>query len=136
VTDPSQNAARLLVVDDHAEVRTRLRRLLAEHWDVCGEAVDGKDAIREVGRLRPDLIVMDMFMPQMSGLEAAVIIHESFPGMPILLVTTLSAATDEAARRSGIRGTVSKMALDTLVPGVRALLRGEEFFSDVSEADR
>jgi len=67
-------------------------------------------------------------MPQMSGLEAAREIRKDFPALPILLVTTLDAATNDAARSVGIRGTVSKMALDRLVPGIEALLRGEEFF--------
>jgi DNA-binding NarL/FixJ family response regulator len=128
VADPPEKLARLLVVDDHAEIRRRLCRLLAEHWEVCGEAADGVDAVGEVRRLKPDLIVMDMFMPHMNGLEAAVEIRENFPDMPILLVTTLDAASEQAARGVGIRGIVSKMSLDTLVTGVRALLRGEEFF--------
>ena len=120
--------ARLLVVDDHAEIRKGLCRLLATHWDVCGEAVNGIDAMQAVRQLQPDLIVMDMFMPQMSGVEAAREIRKEFPGIPILLVTTPDAATEQAARGAGIRGTVSKMALDTLVPAIEALLRGEEFF--------
>ena len=128
MADQSRNQARLLVVDDHAEVRQRLCELLAEYWSVCGEAVNGIDAISEVRRLQPDLVVMDMFMPRMSGVEAAREIRANFPAMPILLLTTPDVVTEDDARSVGIRGMVSKTAPDTLVPGVQALLRGEEFF--------
>jgi DNA-binding NarL/FixJ family response regulator len=128
LADQPGRLARLLLVDDHAEIRQRLLELLAEHWSVCGEAVNGPDAISEVQRLQPDLVVMDMFMPGMSGIEAAREIRAHFPTLPILLLTTPDVVTVDDARSVGIRGMVSKMASDTLVPGVQALLRGEEFF--------
>ena len=120
--------ARILIVDDYAELRTALRRrLTAENWEVCGEVCDGLQAIEAARRLAPDLIVMDLCMPGMSGLEAARKIHEEFPAMLIMLMTTPDADLEEAARGAGIRGTVSKMALDKMVSGLHALLRGEEF---------
>jgi DNA-binding NarL/FixJ family response regulator len=119
---------RLLIVDDHAEVRKAIRRLLTvENWEVCGEAADGLKAIAAARLLKPDIIIMDLFMPGMTGLQAAAEIRRDFPAMLIMLVTTLDSRIEEAARNAGIRGTVSKLATDDLVPGIQAMLRGEEF---------
>jgi DNA-binding NarL/FixJ family response regulator len=127
VIDPL-DPVRLLIVDDHAEVRKALCRLVtAENWHVCGEAGDGVEAIDAARRLKPDLIIMDLFMPGMTGIQAADQIRREFPTMLIMLVTTLDASIEEAARKVGIRGTVSKMATEKIVPGIQAMLRGEEF---------
>ena len=119
---------RILIVDDYAELRTALRRrLTAENWEVCGEVGDGPQAIEAARRLAPDLIVMDLWMPGMTGLEAARKIREEFPTMLIMLMTTPNADLEEEARSAGIRGTVSKTAMNRMVTGLHALLRGEEF---------
>jgi len=119
---------RILIVDDYAELRTALRRrLTAENWEVCGEVSDGLEAIEAARRLAPDLIVMDLCLPGMTGLEAARRIRAEFPAMLIMLMTTPDGDLEEAARAAGIRGTVSKMAINKLVTGLHALLRGEEF---------
>jgi DNA-binding NarL/FixJ family response regulator len=119
---------RILIVDDHAELRSALRRrLTAEHWEVCGEVGDGPEAIAAARRLVPHLIVMDVCMPGMRGLEAARKILEQFPAMLIMLMTTPDADVVRAARGAGIRGTVSKLAMDEMVAGLHALVRGEEF---------
>jgi CheY-like chemotaxis protein len=119
---------RILIVDDNAELRIALRRrLTAENWEVCGEVADGLEAIEAARRLAPDLIVMDLFMPGMTGLEAARKIRHEFPTMLIMLMTTPDAHLEEAARGAGIRGTVSKLAINKMVAGLHALLRGEEF---------
>jgi DNA-binding NarL/FixJ family response regulator len=119
---------RILIVDDYAELRTALRRrLIAENWEVCGEVSGGLEAIEAARRLAPDLIVMDLSMPGMTGLEAARIIREESSAILIMLMTTPDPDIVAAARAAGIRGTVSKMAMSTMVNGLRALLRGEEF---------
>ena len=127
--DAPSESARLLLVDDHAEVRTSLRRLLtADNWHICGEAADGAEAIEATRRAIPDVIIMDLFMPHMSGIDAAHVIRNEFPTMLIMLVTaSLDPSIEEAARTVGIRGTVSKAATDCVLTGIRALLRGEEF---------
>ena len=118
---------RLLIVDDHPEVRKALRTLLTvEDFEVCGEATDGLEAVQATRQLHPDLIVMDLLMPHMTGIEAAHEIRKEFPAMLIMLVT-LEPSIVEAARNVGIRGTLSKMDLAKLVPGIRAMLRGEQF---------
>ncbi len=64
---------RILIADDHEVVRQGIRTILSARpeWEICGEAVNGQEAIRLAGELRPDAIIMDITMPVMSGLEAA-----------------------------------------------------------------
>jgi DNA-binding NarL/FixJ family response regulator len=124
---PDTVPARILVVDDNESVRKALSRVLTvDDCVVCGEAVDGLDAIAAAGRLRPDLILMDLSMPGMSGMEAAREIRTEFPALSILLMTEPDLEIMAAARRLGIRGTVSKVG--SILSGVRAVLRGDEFF--------
>ena len=131
--DGPVKSARILIVDDYADIRTALRRrLTAENWEVCGEVCDGLEAIEAARRLVPDLIVMDLCMPGMMGLEAARKIREEFPAMLIMLMTTPDDDLEEVARGPGIRGTVSKLAMSKVVTAVHTLLRGEEFH-DLSE---
>ena len=123
---------RILIVDDNATVRDGLRLVLQEHagWEVCGEAEDGIEAIKKYRQLRPDLLVVDVSMPRMNGLDAAREILKLSPKILILLYTSyLTDQLIEAAHKAGIRGTVSKNATHLLVGGLETLLRGEEFSS-------
>ena len=77
-------AFRILIADDHEVVRQGLRSMLETHpgWEVCGEAVDGREALRQVELLNPDLVILDIGMPNLNGLDAAreqirlTVIHE------------------------------------------------------------
>lgn len=118
---------RILIVDDSALLRQRLRATLEKHidWEVCGEAVDGLEAVQKSRALEPNLIIMDLSMPRMSGLEAASKILEEFPKVPILLLTLyLTNQLAEEARKVGIRAALPKTALSQLVGNVDALLGG------------
>jgi DNA-binding NarL/FixJ family response regulator len=118
--------ARILVVDDNESVRKALRRLLtSEDIVVCGEAVDGLDAIDAVRRLTPDLLVMDVSMPRLSGMDAARAVHHEFPALPILLMTDPDPEIVAAGRRLGVGGFVSKTG--NIAEAARTVLRGEEF---------
>ena len=124
---PDTVRARILVVDDNQSVREALSRLLTvDDCVVCGEAVDGVDAIEAARRLTPDLILMDLSMPGMSGMDAAREIRREFPTLAIMLMTEPDLEIMAAARRAGIRGTVSKVG--NILSAVRAVLRGEESF--------
>src|SRR5579864_8771823 len=74
-------AGQILIVDDHAFVRRGLRALLSTRpeWSVCGEAADGLEAVEKAKALRPDVVLMDISMPRMSGIEASRIIRREVP---------------------------------------------------------
>lgn len=121
---------RILIVDDSSIFREGLRTMLETHaeWEVCGEAVDGIEAVKKTRLLTPHLVVMDLSMPYMTGIEAAYEIFKEFPDLPIFLLTLyLTHQLVEEARNTGIRATLSKTAMNHLVGGIEALLRGEEF---------
>ncbi|MGH2750048.1 MAG: ATP-binding response regulator [Actinomycetota bacterium] len=80
---------RVLIVDDNVHVRGGLRQLLdfQEHIQVVGECADGREAVDEVGRLTPDVVVMDMRMPEMTGAEATAVIKQDYPDVKVLALT-------------------------------------------------
>jgi len=122
---------RILIADDSPPVRRGLRTLLGlnENWQVCGEAVDGADAVEKAHQLAPDLILMDYSMPRMDGVQAAREIAKSRTDIPILLFTlNLSNQIIEMARNAGLRGAISKSEISKLPYAIRALQRGETFF--------
>ena len=122
---------RILIADDSLPVRCGLRILvgLNSDWHVCGEAVDGADAVEKAHQLAPDLILMDFSMPQMDGIQAARKIAESGTDIPILLFTlNLSPQIMELARNAGLRGAISKAEISKLPYAIKAIQRGETFF--------
>ena len=122
--------ARVLIADDSVPLRSGLRRLIEEHtgW-VCAEALNGRDAITKTQQLAPDILIVDLCMPVMDGLQAARAINKLSPDLPILLCTTdLPPSLVSMAQRCGIQGTVSKYDSRQIVTGIEALLRHETFF--------
>lgn len=121
---------RVLLVDDHAVVRMGFRMLLeGSGIDVAGEAGDGEQACQEVARLKPDVVVLDLSMPGMGGLEA---LRRMLAQQPRLRVLVLSAHEDTAhpsrALRAGALGYLAKRgAADELIAAVRAVARGERY---------
>jgi DNA-binding NarL/FixJ family response regulator len=116
----------VLIVDDNEMVRRGLRCLFESEpaFKVCGEAVDGRDAIEKARQLKPDLIVLDFSMPGMNGLESARILSNMKPSAMILLFTMhRSAVADRDARAAGINAVVSKSeGAGTLISQAQALL--------------
>jgi DNA-binding NarL/FixJ family response regulator len=80
---------RILIVDDHATVRRGVRILLSSRrdWVVCGEAEDGFEAVEKAKRLRPDVVLMDISMPRMDGVEATRIIQREVPESKVIIVS-------------------------------------------------
>lgn len=108
---------RILIADDHPPVRRGLRTLLGlnSDWQVCGEAVDGADAVEKAQQLAPDIILMDFHMPQMDGIQAAREIAKSGTSIPILLFTgNLSPRIMELARNAGLRRAISKAEISKI----------------------
>jgi two-component system response regulator NreC len=122
---------RLLVVDDHPVVRAGLRTLLSaqDDIDVVGEADDGRVAIERAVELKPDVVVMDITMKGMGGLEATQAITQRLPDTKVLVLTMHE--NEEYLRQlleAGATGYVLKQAVDTeLVVAIRAVQRGEVF---------
>lgn len=104
-------AVRILVVDDHPVVRNGLRALLElqEGWVVIGEAADGAEALEKADRLTPDVILLDISMPKMNGLQACRLIRKAVPASEILMVTQHdSPQMMGEALNAGARGYVVK----------------------------
>jgi DNA-binding NarL/FixJ family response regulator len=123
-------AVRILIVDDSEIFREGLRTLIEaeDHWKITGEAADGLEAIQKARQLRPDLVIMDLSMPRMAGMQAACEILKEFPTVPILLLTLhFTGQLAEEAREAGIRATVSKTDMRHLEDLIQDLLRGESF---------
>jgi len=95
---------RILIADDHSAVRSVLRALIESHadWQVCGEAVNGFEAVVKTEELKPDLLVLDVAMPIMDGIRAAREISKSSATLPILMHTMHSSRTlDLEAQKAG-----------------------------------
>lgn len=122
---------RLLLVDDHAILREGLKALL-EYYDdmeVVGEAQDGIGALNQAKILHPDVIVMDIAMPEMGGIEATRLVHQQYPEIKVLVLTQYDDwRYIQPLLQAGASGYVTKRALGTdLIEALRAVSRGETF---------
>jgi DNA-binding NarL/FixJ family response regulator len=124
---------RILIADDHDVVRAGLRQLLLERkgWEVCGEASTGRQAAGMAQELKPDVVVMDIAMPELNGLEAARQIRKSLPKTEIVVLTLhLSDQLAYEIINAGIRGYVLKSdANRDLVNAVEAVGMHRPFFT-------
>ena len=124
---------RILVVDDHAVVRRGVRSLLESHdgWEVCGEATTGRDAVEQSRRLRPDVVVMDLSLPELNGLDATRQILKDAPDTEVLVLTMHQ--SEELARdvlQAGARGYVLKSDADVnLISAVDSLRQHKPFLT-------
>ena len=123
---------RILLADDNALVRCLLRSQFEAQpgLSVCAEAVDGMEAIEIAEQSKPDVIVLDLLMPQMNGLQAAETLRDKAPNIPIILFTMyVEALPGDKAREIGISAVVSKTAhLGVLMREVNRVLGITETF--------
>lgn len=124
---------RVLLVDDNAVVRSFVRQLFESQpdFEISGEAENGRDAVEKAKRLKPDLIILDLSMPVMTGLDAAPLLRKLLPDTPIILFTQQEGSeVDRLARAAGAAGidaVVSKsQAASELVLKAQALLASIE----------
>jgi len=121
-------------VDDHELVRRGVRSLLAARSDfeVCGEAVDGRDGVDKAQQLKPDVVVMDVGMPNLNGFDATRLIRNAFPGIGVLILSQdESPETVKEAFRAGALGYVAKANIsEQLQNAVKAVSYGKEFVTE------
>jgi len=125
-------ATRILIADDDVSIRRLLRRLIEGHddWSVCGDAQDGNEAVRKATQLSPDVIVLDLAMPEMNGLQAAREISRNAPDLPMLLLTVqqVSNELNSQAAHAGFKGAVSKSTGSEVIKAIEVLLKHQKFF--------
>ena len=129
---------RILIADDHEIVLEGIRTLIAKsrrEWKICGEARNGRDAVEIVKRLQPDVAVLDITMPLMSGLEAATQIANLELNCRILMFTMHeSDRLNVEVREAGAHGYVLKsQAARDLIRAIDSLIRGKTFFGSLPE---
>jgi DNA-binding NarL/FixJ family response regulator len=118
---------RVLLADDHPPLLAAIRRLLAEEFEVVGEASDGMEAVRLSRALQPDVVIMDLAMPPMGGMEAIRQLQADPSGPAVLALTVISdSAVRRAALEAGASGYVLKsQAGRDLIPAIRAALHDQ-----------
>jgi DNA-binding NarL/FixJ family response regulator len=129
----NEKQLRILIADDQPYMRRAVKALLESQngWVVCGEAADGLEAIKKVEELQPDVIVMDMIMPNLNGLEATRRIHREFPGSHVLILTLHDVPElIKLVRTAGAQGLVLKSDSNRfLISAVEHLGRADSFFT-------
>jgi DNA-binding NarL/FixJ family response regulator len=118
-------AARILIADDHDVIRERISRLVEYHdgWEVCAQVENGKQAVLKATELKPDIIILDVAMPVMNGIEAADEIGKVLPSAPIVLYTLYDLPLIELkAKKVGVRQVVPKPDAAGLLRTVENLL--------------
>jgi two-component system response regulator NreC len=127
------STTRILLADDHDVVRKGLRYILQRQdgIDVIGEAKNGREAVKMAEELRPDLVIMDIAMPLLSGIEATVQIAKSSPKTKVIILSMYSDETYLVRiLTAGAKGYLLKDSTETdLIPAVKAVIQGKPFFS-------
>jgi DNA-binding NarL/FixJ family response regulator len=124
---------RVLIADDQEFIRRGVRAVLSEEKDIeiCAEAVDGRDALVKALEFRPDVVIMDILMPQMDGIDAIRLIRKALPQVKIVSLSLYDVPemADEV-EQAGAAAFVSKLLVwDNLVPLLRRVQIGETFLS-------
>ncbi len=123
----------ILIADDNESLRRSLRDLLESEpgWRVVGEAANGREALEKAGQLTPEVVILDISMPELDGISAAQLIHQAVPQAELLVLSQHDAlGMVESALKAGARGYVLKsQASRDLVPAVEAVRQHAPFLS-------
>lgn len=127
---------RLLLADDHALMLDGLSRLLSADFQIVGTAANGRDLLSEAERLKPDVIVLDIGMPELNGIEAARRLAKAVPSARIVFVTQqLDSAYAQAAFAAGAKGYVAKQSAATeLIRAIRCVLDNQYYVTSLIDA--
>jgi DNA-binding NarL/FixJ family response regulator len=124
---------RILLADDHDVMRQGTRALIERQpgWEVCGLASTGREAVAQAAQLKPDIVVIDMAMPELNGLEAAILIKEQQPGTEVVMFTAHE--EDDLVRdafEAGLKSVIFKSeAYECLVEAIQSVSRHQVYFS-------
>jgi len=123
--------ARVLIVDDNEAVRYLARHLLKKDCEICGEACDGEEGVVQANSLKPDVILLDLSMPKMNGMEAAEAISQNGGHAKLILwtVTEIDDALTQTAQRAGFQAVLKKSDAYLLTNVIDVVLHGGTVFS-------
>jgi two-component system response regulator NreC len=133
MTMPTNASLRILLADDHDVMRQGTRALIERQpgWEVCGLASTGREAVAQAEELKPDIVVMDMAMPELNGLDAAVLIKRERPKTEVVMFTAHE--EDDLVRdafEAGLKSVIFKSeAYECLVEAIQAVSQHQVFFS-------
>jgi two-component system chemotaxis response regulator CheY len=112
-------------VDDSETTRRILCSIIrSQYWSICGEAENGWSGVKKFEELKPDVVIIDLSMPDISGIEAAKWMNESDPTVPLILFTVIETeGIESAAKQAGIRAIVSKAQVWKLLTSIETAVR-------------
>jgi DNA-binding NarL/FixJ family response regulator len=129
-----QRKAKVLIVDDHPIIRHGVTQLINQEEDLvtCGEAEDGPEALQAIADLKPDIVILDITLKTVNGLDLIGTIKEQFTGVPVLMLSMHDEALyAERALRAGAQGYVMKQdSPEKLIDAIRRVLSGEIYLSE------
>jgi DNA-binding NarL/FixJ family response regulator len=132
--------ASIILTEDHVLVRQGLRRIIQEDpaWQVIHEAGDGEELLELLTKIIPDIVILDISMPRLKGLEAARIIKEKYPAIKIMILTMHRERTFfQKAMEIGVNGYVLKDEADTALSfALKAILENKTYFSPLMQPDQ
>jgi DNA-binding NarL/FixJ family response regulator len=133
----NRNRTRILIADDHVLVAEACSRLLEPQYEVVGIVNDGRSLLRAAAELRPDVVIVDVSMPQLNGLDAGEQIKQRFPAIKLIFLTMNTGAdlAAEAFRRGASAYVLKHFSAEELVIALRRVLRNESYLSPMITKD-